>query len=202
MASIRLVSRIFDEIARQELFRNILVSSHHQLASYSRFFQNEGRHLACHVGELQVNWNYTEEGLKRNGGKEWRKAIKRFCTVCTRLKSVALKGPERSAGLFFCADWLEDAKGEFNSYSFKYVRNSQPVSPLALDTLEYLSLNRISLAAYPEVSDIRFPRLKSLELSFCHPYSVSQLPCFYSHFPCLASLSIDNENIDRALTDA
>jgi len=117
LASLRLVSRTFDRIARQELFRKILVSSHHQLASYSRFFQNGGRHLACHVEELQVNWDDREEGLKRNGGKEWRKAIKAFCTVCKRLKSVTLRGPERSAGLFFCADWLEDAKGEFNSYN-------------------------------------------------------------------------------------
>jgi len=70
------------------------------------------------------------------------------------------------------------------------------------DTLEHLSLDGISLAAYPEVADIRFPRLKSLELSFCHPYSVSQLPCFYSHFPSLKALAIDNDNIDRALIDA
>ncbi|GAA5909927.1 uncharacterized protein JCM6883_003138 [Sporobolomyces salmoneus] len=76
------------------------------------------------------------------------------------------------------------------------------IDSLPTDSLEHLTLSRLSIASYPEVSDLRFPRLRSLTLSDCSPYARSQLPSFFSHFPSLVSLEIDNENIDQSLVEA
>ncbi|GAA6018565.1 hypothetical protein JCM11491_006447 [Sporobolomyces phaffii] len=177
LASLRLVSTTFNEIAQRELFRAVVVDSPHQLSSLAAFYHGNRSGHAALVEELKVVWS--DDSRKRAGAKEWRKAIRRLCALCPKLRRVTILGPRRSSGAFFCADWLDGA----------------------IHTLECLTLSRLSLASYPEVVAIRFPLVRSLSLTDCRPYALSQLPSFYSHFPDLTSLEIDNESIEPSLVE-
>ncbi|GAA5928396.1 uncharacterized protein JCM15063_003868 [Sporobolomyces koalae] len=180
----RTVNRTFERIVTENVLSTVAILDLYALEGYIEHYSRFPPEYAEQVRTLFVNWDLSifpdRPEMRRAGGKVWRNKLRRLCSSCTRVKRVEMTGPDRRTGLFLSLDWFE---------------------PLQ-DSLESLVLSKLLLASYPNVSRLRFERVRSLTLIDCHPYALSQARAFFRHFPNLVSLEIDNDNCDKTLIEA